>query len=63
LDASVQNIIKKFATADEKLRDDVGNFLDGCKYYITGNYLWSLVTKRYAVDFAEDGSGDIVMTL
>jgi hypothetical protein len=63
LDGSVANILRKLASADKKLKDDVANFIEGCKYYATGNFVWSLVTRRYGVEFAGDSSGDILMTL
>jgi hypothetical protein len=53
----------KYASNERKLQDDVADFIEGCKHYGTGNLVWSLATNRYGVEFADDGSGDILMTL
>ncbi|KAF2815340.1 terpenoid synthase [Mytilinidion resinicola] len=63
LDVAAERLFRRYADADEKMQAQVRDFVDGCKYYTTGNFVWSLETDRYDVDYAADGSGDILMTL
>jgi hypothetical protein len=63
MDDAAARVFERYASSDEKVRADVKEFVDGCKYHCTGNWVWSLQSARYGVDLAEDGSGDVVLTL
>ncbi|KAF2008694.1 terpenoid synthase [Aaosphaeria arxii CBS 175.79] len=62
-DAAAASLIRKYLDAEPAIQNHVHKFIDGCKYYSTGNLTWSLETDRYGVDHVEDRSGDIVMIL
>lgn len=63
LDDAAERLFTRYASAAEKLQTHVRDFVEGCKTNVTGNVTWSLVTSRYGVHRADDGSGDIVMRL
>jgi hypothetical protein len=60
MNVAAASLVRKYAEADECLQDRVANFIDGCKYYTTGNLTWSLETDRYGVEYID---GEIAITL
>ncbi|KAH8704346.1 isoprenoid synthase domain-containing protein [Phaeosphaeriaceae sp. PMI808] len=60
MDDAADKLFATYAREDEDLQRQVGNFVHGCKTYVTGNLTWSLETDRYGV---ERVNGEIVMTL
>jgi hypothetical protein len=60
LDVAAASLFKRHESADEDMRRQVEQFVDGCKHYTTGNLTWSLATDRYGVNKVGNG---IVMTL
>jgi hypothetical protein len=60
LDVAAASLFKRYESADEDMRRQVEQFVDGCKHYTTGNLTWSLATDRYGVDKV---GNEIVMTL
>jgi hypothetical protein len=60
LDVAAASLVRKYAEADEGMKDRVADFIDGCKYYTTGNLTWSLETDRYGVAYVD---GQIAVTL
>jgi hypothetical protein len=60
MDDAAESLFQRYKTADEDMRKQVKDFVDGCKHYTTGNLTWSLETDRYGVDHV---GGEIVMTL
>jgi hypothetical protein len=60
MDGAARSLERRYEGADESIRRQVRDFIDGCKQYTTGNLTWSLETDRYAVDRVD---GEIVMTL
>lgn len=63
MDKAAESLCAKYQDADPALQMHVRQFIDGCKYYCTGNLTWSLETDRYGLAGMQDASGDIVMTL
>ncbi|KAI1097855.1 isoprenoid synthase domain-containing protein [Jackrogersella minutella] len=49
LDATEADILKSYAS-NPKLYKDISQFIEGCKYAVTGNLNWSLGSKRYGLD-------------
>ncbi|KAF2501934.1 terpenoid synthase, partial [Lophium mytilinum] len=47
LDDAAENLVMRYASADDKTQAQVRDFVDGCKHYSTGNFIWSLETDRY----------------
>jgi hypothetical protein len=62
-DAAAESFLQKYSTSPIELRNDIQDFVDGCKQYVTGNLTWSLETNRYGVSHAQDGSGNISIVL
>jgi len=60
MDTAAASLARRYEVADEDMRRQVKDFVDGCKHYATGNLTWSLETDRYGVDYV---AGEIVMTL
>lgn len=60
MDEAALSLFKCYEIADEDLKKQVKNYVDGCKHYMTGNMAWSLETGRYGVECVD---GKIVMKL
>jgi hypothetical protein len=60
LDNAAASLLRTYGGADEGMRSQIGDFIDGCKYYATGNLTWSLATDRYGVKCV---NGEVVITL
>jgi hypothetical protein len=60
MDEAALSLFKRYETADEYLKRQVKDYVDGCKHYTTGNLTWSLETGRYGVECVD---GKIVMKL
>lgn len=60
MDDAAQSLFERYEGVDEGLKKQVAQYVDGCKYYLTGNLTWSLETRRYGVERVD---GQIVMTL
>lgn len=56
-------LLLKYGNEDAAIQEHVRLFIEGCKHHATGTVVWSSYTDRYGVGRAEDGSGDITMTL
>ena len=63
LDKMIANLYEKFSHEDEKAREQIVRYVQGCLYIITGCTLWSLETDRYGLSPYFDEKGDIVMVL
>ncbi|KAJ4380715.1 hypothetical protein N0V86_004076 [Didymella sp. IMI 355093] len=63
MDETAAALLSKYSNAEAAVQEQVRLFIDGCKHHATGTVVWSLYTDRYGVRNADDGSGDIVMTL
>lgn len=63
LDRAADTLNAQYSMENATLRQDVANFIIGCKQLTTGNLTWSLQTKRYGVEFAKDGTGDVFIVL
>jgi len=48
-DEAERRLYKRYGDATPELQDQLRRFIDGAKYYSTGNLTWSLTTKRYGV--------------
>ncbi|KAF2655196.1 terpenoid synthase [Lophiostoma macrostomum CBS 122681] len=62
-DAAAESFLQKYCASPIELQNDIRDFVDGCKQYVTGNLSWSLETNRYGVSHAQDGSGNISIVL
>jgi len=60
LDNVAASLLRTYNGADEEIRSQVSAFIDGCKYYCTGNLTWSLATDRYGVKRVD---GQVLITL
>jgi hypothetical protein len=60
MDKAAASLFESYEAADEGMRRQVKDFVDGCKHYTTGNLTWSLETDRYGVERVD---GEIIMTL
>lgn len=63
MDDAAGSLCTRYQDADADVQRQVQQFIDGCKYYTTGNLTWSLKTDRYGVGRSEDASGDVVISL
>ena len=63
MDDTATRLTLKYSNAEPALQEQVRLFIESCKYLATGTLVWSSCSKRYGVDKAEAGSGDIIMTL
>jgi hypothetical protein len=63
LDRAADQLFKEYDDDDERSKDDVRNFVEGCKALARGNMTWAFLTKRYDVQYAKDGSGELEMVL
>ena len=63
MDVTAARLTLKYSSAEPELQDQVRLFIASCKYLATGTLVWSSCSKRYGVEKAEAGSGDIIMTL
>ncbi len=63
MDEAAESLLSKYRRANPSMQRQVKDFIDGCKYYTTGNLTWSLETARYGLKGLENESGDIIMTL
>lgn len=63
MDNVATSLLAKYSKVDATIQEQIRLFIEGCKYYVTGNMVWSLETDRYGVIGADDGSGDIIMIL
>ncbi|KAF3047863.1 terpene cyclase [Didymella keratinophila] len=63
MDDTAARLTLKYSNAEPALQEQVRLFIESCKYLATGTLVWSSCSKRYGVDKAEAGSGDIIMTL
>jgi hypothetical protein len=60
MDVAAAALSSRYKSADDDIRQQVENFVLGCKHYATGNLTWSLTTDRYGVEKAGD---EIIMQL
>ena len=63
LDKAAESLSLKYHDADAAIRQQVHQFIDGCKHYVTGNVTWSLKTTRYGVSGKVNSLGEVVITL
>ncbi|KAL1653509.1 hypothetical protein SLS61_004019 [Didymella pomorum] len=63
MDDTAARLTLKYSSAQPALQEQVRLFIESCKYLATGTLVWSSCSKRYGVEKAEAGSGDIIMTL
>ncbi|CAI6339886.1 unnamed protein product [Periconia digitata] len=59
-DLAADRLTKAYGAGDEDLRRQVGEYVEGCRYFTTGNLEWSMSTRRYGVETVD---GEIVMKL
>lgn len=63
MDEAAESLSAKYRDFDAATQQQVSQFIDGCKFYVTGNLTWSLKTDRYDVGRLDEASGDVIMTL
>jgi len=60
MDEAVLSLFRRYEDADEDLKTQVEDYVEGCKHYTTGNLMWNLATGCYGVECVD---GEIVMKL
>jgi hypothetical protein len=60
MEEAAASLIRRYEAADGDKRRLLKDYIDCCKYYVTGNWAWSLKSDRYGINLID---GEIVINL